>query len=64
LFATGVNDTSGKFAACVVYTGGNFPPTLVTPVAKMVDKIAVGIVDTSGKFVSVLLIPVVHLDLH
>jgi hypothetical protein len=23
LFATGVNDTGGKFAACVVDTGGN-----------------------------------------
>jgi hypothetical protein len=26
LFATGVNDTGGKFAAGVVDTGGNLPP--------------------------------------
>ncbi len=35
LLATGVNNTSGKFAAGVVHTGGKF---------------AAGIVDTGGKF--------------
>ncbi len=35
LFATGVNDTGGKFAAGIVDTGGKF---------------AAGIVDTGGKF--------------
>jgi hypothetical protein len=31
LFATGVNDTDGKFAAGVVDTGGNMPPGSLTP---------------------------------
>jgi hypothetical protein len=35
LFATGVNDTGGKFAAGVVDTGGNLPPASVTPVANL-----------------------------
>jgi hypothetical protein len=30
LFATGVNDTGGKFAAGVVGTGGNLPPASLT----------------------------------
>jgi hypothetical protein len=34
LFATGVNDTGGKFAAGVVDTGGNLPPASLTPAAK------------------------------
>jgi hypothetical protein len=34
LFATGVNDTDGKFAASVVDTGGKLPPLSLTPVAK------------------------------
>jgi hypothetical protein len=45
LFATGVNDTGGKFAAGVVETGGNLPPAPLTPV-----KFAAGIFDTGGKF--------------
>ncbi len=31
LFATGVNDTGGKFAADIVDTGGNLPPASLTP---------------------------------
>jgi hypothetical protein len=46
LFATGVNDTSGKFAAGVVDTGGNLPPVSLIPEANF----AAGIVDTGGKF--------------
>jgi hypothetical protein len=50
LFATGVNDTGGKFAAGagVVDTGGKF---------------AAGVVDTGGNLPPVSLTPVVHLDL-
>jgi hypothetical protein len=33
LFATGVNDTGGKFAAGVVDTGGQLPPASLTPAA-------------------------------
>jgi hypothetical protein len=33
LFATGVNDTGGKFAAGVVDTGGNLPSASLTPEA-------------------------------
>ncbi len=67
LFATGVNDTVGKFAAGVVDTGGNLPPVSTT-LAKMVEKFATGVADTGGKFATsvveppVSLIPVVHLD--
>jgi hypothetical protein len=60
LFATGVNDTGGKFAAGVVDTGGNLPPVSLTPVTnlppvsitllKLVAKFAAGVVDTGGKF--------------
>jgi hypothetical protein len=60
LFATGVNDTGGKFAAGVVDTGGNLPPASLTPVAnlppvsttlaKMDEKFATGVADTGGKF--------------
>jgi hypothetical protein len=49
LFATGVNDTSGKFAADVVDTGGNLPP-VSTAQGKLVAKFAAGVVDTGGKF--------------
>jgi hypothetical protein len=35
LFATGVNDTGGKFAAGGVETGGNLPPALLTPAANL-----------------------------
>jgi hypothetical protein len=31
LFATGVNNTGGKFAAGVVDTGGKLPPVSLTP---------------------------------
>jgi hypothetical protein len=48
LFATGVNNTGGKFAAGVVDTGGNLPPVSLTPVANLQP---------------VSLTPVVHLDL-
>ncbi len=58
LFATGVNDTGGKFAAGVVDTTGKLPPASLTPVAylppvllaKMVEKFATGVADTGGKF--------------
>jgi hypothetical protein len=55
LFATGVNNTGGKFAAGVVDTGGNLPPVLLTPapvsttLVKMVAKVAAGVVDTGGQ---------------
>jgi hypothetical protein len=45
LFATGVVDTSGKFAADVVDTGGNVIDTG--------GKFADGFVDTSGKFATI-----------
>jgi hypothetical protein len=48
LFATGVNDTGGKFAAGVVDTGGNLPPVSKTLV-KLVAKFAAGVVDTGGQ---------------
>jgi hypothetical protein len=32
LFATGANDTGGKFSAGVVDTGGNLPLASLTPV--------------------------------
>jgi hypothetical protein len=35
VFATGVNDTGGKFAAGFVDTGGNLPPASLTPVANL-----------------------------
>jgi hypothetical protein len=35
LFATGVNDTGGKFAAGVVDTGGNLPPASLTTAANL-----------------------------
>ncbi len=60
LFATGVNNTSGKFAAGVVDTGSNLPPVSLTPAAnllsvstaqgELVAKFAAGVVDTGGKF--------------
>ncbi len=73
LFATGVNDTGGKFVAGVVDTGGNLPPVSTTQ-GEVVGKFAAGVVDTGGKFAAgvvdtggnlppVSLTPVVHLDL-
>jgi hypothetical protein len=47
LFATGVIDTGGKFAAGIVDTG--LPPVSTTLV-KLVAKFAAGVVDTGGKF--------------
>jgi hypothetical protein len=35
LFATGVVNTSGKFAAGVVDTGGNLPPVSLIPVVHL-----------------------------
>jgi hypothetical protein len=35
LFATGVNDTGGKFAAGVVDTGGKLPPVSLIPVVHL-----------------------------
>jgi hypothetical protein len=46
LFATGVNDNGGKFAAGVVDTCGNLPPVSLTLVAYF----ATGVVNTGGKF--------------
>jgi hypothetical protein len=40
--APGINDNSSKFAVCVNYTSGNFPPVLLVPLTP--------IDDTSGKF--------------
>jgi hypothetical protein len=58
LFAVGVVDTGGKFAACVIDIGGKLPPVSTTPVANwpMVSttpavlsaKFAAGVVDTDG----------------
>jgi hypothetical protein len=46
LFATGVNDTGGKFAAGVVDTGGNLPPASLT----QKKQFATGVIYTGGKF--------------
>jgi hypothetical protein len=35
LFATGVNDTGGKFAAGVVVTSGKLPPVSLIPAANL-----------------------------
>jgi hypothetical protein len=40
LFATGVNNTGGKFAAGVVDTGGNLPPASLTPVVHLDSRIS------------------------
>jgi hypothetical protein len=60
LFATGVLDISGNFAAEVVDsdTYGNLPPVSLTPAAnlppvsttlvKLVAKFATGVIDTGG----------------
>jgi hypothetical protein len=44
LFATGVVYTGGKFAACVVDTGGKLPLALLTPVTNLPP------VSSGGKF--------------
>jgi hypothetical protein len=56
LFATGVNDTSGKFAAAA---GGNFPPALLTPAANLPPVSLTPVANLPP----VSLTPVVHLDL-
>ncbi len=53
VFATGVNDNGGKFAAGVVDTGGNLPLAAnLSPVSltqgELVAKFAPGVVDTGG----------------
>ncbi len=71
LFATGVNDTGGKFAAGAVDTGDNLPPAAnlppvsLTPMAnlppvattqgELVAKFAAGVVDTGGKFAAAVI---------
>jgi hypothetical protein len=46
---TGINDTGGKTAACIVDTGGKFATSVTTPVA---CPSFASVVDTSGKFSS------------
>jgi hypothetical protein len=60
LFAAGVNDTGGKFAAGVVHTGGNLPPASLAPPPVSLTPLA-----TQGKLVAnfATSFPVVHLDL-
>ena len=59
LFATGVNDTGGKFAAGVVDTGGNLPPAPLTPAANLPPVSLTPVANLPP----VSLKPVVHLDL-
>jgi hypothetical protein len=59
LFATGVNDTGGKFAAGVVDTGGNLPPASLTPAANLPQVSLTPVANLPP----VSLTPVVHLDL-
>jgi hypothetical protein len=40
VFATGVNDTGGKFAAGVVDTDGNLPPASLTPAENLLTLVA------------------------
>jgi hypothetical protein len=49
LFATGVNDTDGKFAAGVVDTDGNLPPASLTPVVHLDLRISPRIFDKNLK---------------
>jgi hypothetical protein len=58
LFATGVNDIGGKFAAELLTPVANLPPVSLTPMAnlppvsttleKLEEKFAAGVVDTGG----------------
>jgi hypothetical protein len=48
LFATGVADTSGKFAAGVVDTGDELPPVSLIPVAPLDFQISPQIVEFSN----------------
>jgi hypothetical protein len=52
IFATGVIDTSGKFAAVVVNTGGKLPPVSLTPVVNLDLRISLWI---SKKFEMLLM---------
>jgi hypothetical protein len=52
LFATGVNDTGGKFSASVVDTGGNLPPASLTPAANNWNNIR----EFSKKFEMILML--------
>ncbi len=61
LFATGVNDTGGKFATGIT-TLAKMVKKFATGVADTGGKFATGVVDTGGKLPPVSLIPVVHLD--
>jgi hypothetical protein len=73
LFATGVNDTDGKFAASVVDTGGNLPPASLTQAANLPPVSLTPVANlppvstTQGDLVAnlppVSTTPVVHLDL-
>jgi hypothetical protein len=79
LFATGVNDTGGKFAEGFVDTGGNLSPgslplvsttqakcwqNLPPVVVYTVGKFAAGVVDTGVNFANLPSVTlVVHLDL-
>jgi hypothetical protein len=56
LFATGVFDTGGKFAAGIV-------AKFAAGVVDTGGKFAAGVVETGGNLPPVLLTPVVHLDL-
>jgi hypothetical protein len=66
LFATGVNDTGGKFATGVVDTGGNLPPAANLPPVSTTQgnwwqSFAAGVVDTDGNLPPVSLTPVANL---
>ncbi len=50
LFASGVVNTSGKFAAVSMTSVANLPPVSTTQ-AELVAKFAAGVIDTGGKFV-------------
>ena len=60
LFATGVNDTGGKFAPVSLTPAANLPPESTT-LAKLVAKFAAGVADTGGKLPPVSLTPVATL---
>jgi hypothetical protein len=52
LFATGVNDTGGKFAAGVVDTGGNLPMASLTPAANLPPVSLTPVSTTQGELVA------------
>jgi hypothetical protein len=70
LFATGVNETGGKFDTGVVETGGNLPSALLTRVANLPPVSLIPVVNLrpvslipAENLPPVSLTPVVHLDL-